>query len=605
MNIINFLSVFKDWKLNFATFISLNLVKTKDILRVCSLMILVILFEIISVTAFIPLLEFLQNGGNLNFQDNSVWLKYYHKMYKFLGITPNILFLCLVIIICVSIRQFLNYISLVNTMSLKHRIGKNIAVMCFEGIVKSNSTYLRAIKSGTFVNVIDHQSQIVANIMRSFCTVFQIFITFISYFAVMIITAPYASILSIFIMSLIILSVEKWVKKSKLLSAEMVTYRQEYVSFLNDRYRNWRAIKILGTEEKEVKFVKEYAQKFFLYGVRIVKNTGKNIVIVTPLMMTAALSLLYISIEYLSMTIASISIFVLMLLRLAPVTQNLANQRTAIASAQPSFSNILKILKESQEKKENLQKGNIFKKVKNGITFENVSFTYPGTKNNTLEKINCFIPANKVTAVIGRSGAGKSTLTDLIIGLIKPNKGKIIFDIYDQETVSPASLRKSISYVSQQPLIFSGSIFDNIKYASSKATKKMVIEASKNAGAHKFIEKLPLKYGTKLSEGGANISGGERQRIMLARAFLIKNDLILLDEATSSVDVESERKINQVISKKMKEKKTTIIIIAHRVSTIKNADHILILDNGKVIDQGSPKKLMYDDSWYSKMMDAK
>ena len=319
MKIFSFLKVFKDWRLNFLTFISLGLLKTKDILRVCSLMILVILFEIISVTAFIPLLDFLQNGGNLNFKDSSVWLNYYHKIYQFLGVTPNILFLCLVIIICVSIRQTLNYFSLINTMSLKHRIGKNIAIMAFEGIVKSNSTYLRSIKSGIFVNVIDHQSQIVANIVRSFCTVFQIFITFISYFAVMIVTAPYASILSIFIMSLIILSVEKWVRKSKLLSSEMVSYRQEYVSFLNDRYRNWRAIKILGTEEKEVQFIKEYAQKFFHFGVRIVKNTGKNIVIVTPLMMTAALSLLYISVEYLNMTIASISIFVLMLLRLAPL----------------------------------------------------------------------------------------------------------------------------------------------------------------------------------------------------------------------------------------------------------------------------------------------
>ena len=112
--------------------------------------------------------------------------------------------------------------------------------------------------------------------------------------------------------------------------------------------------------------------------------------------------------------------------------------------------------------------------------------------------------------------------------------------------------------------------------------------------------KASLKYETKLSEGGGNISGGERQRIMLARAFLIKNDIILLDEATSSVDVESEKKINEVIVKKMQQKKTTIIIIAHRVSTIKNADNILILDNGKVIDQGSPKKMMYDDSWYSK-----
>ena len=146
---------------------------------------------------------------------------------------------------------------------------------------------------------------------------------------------------------------------------------------------------------------------------------------------------------------------------------------------------------------------------------------------------------------------------------------------------------------------------DNIKYGNREATKKMVIKASIEADAHHFINKFPNKYDTKLIEGGSNLSGGERQRIMLARAFLTQNNFIILDEATSSLDIETEGKVIDIIKNKLKKTRMTIIVIAHSVSTIKNADHIIILDRAKIIDQGKLSDLSYDDSWYSKMLEIK
>ena len=598
--IITVLGIFPDLKL----FFRLGFLKVFDIFKACSLMILVTLFETMSVATFIPLLELLQNGGEINLsKDASVWWKYFSSIFEFFKLDISIFTLSLCIILLVFLRQLFNFLNIVNLLTLKHRVGRDIAMSCLGGILKSNSIYIQSFKSGTFINTIDHQSQVAANMLRAFATLFGIIITLAAYLLVMFITAPMASLTAIFIMGLIIFSVERWVKVGLDLSKDLINFREGYISFLGDRYRNWRAIKISSSEDREVILAKKYAQKFFSLGVRIAKNSGKNLLIVSPIMTLFALSVLYISVIHLNLTISEVALFILILVRLIPVSQNMANQRQMVASSRPSLYKISEVIKNSSAQEEELYIGKNFDKKFDAINFMNISYKYPKSKSQALNNVSCSIPINKKIAIIGRSGSGKSTLTDIISCLITPDKGELKFGDVSAKSYSLNSIRKRISYVSQQPLIFNASVYDNVAYVNPNSSKSEVINACKMANADKFINNLPNKYDEMLYESGANLSGGERQRIMLARAFLNSSDIIILDEATSSVDFESELEINNALETISKDNKKTIIIIAHSMRTIQNIDYLIILDKGKLVDHGKPEDLQYDDNWYKKMME--
>ena len=585
-------------------FFTLRFLGVFDVLKACTLMVFVTLFEAISVAIFIPLLELLQNGGDASItKPPSVWGEYFGAFYKYFGLELNILSLSISIIILVFLRQFMNYLNIVNLLTLKHRVGRDIAMSCLKGIFQADSAYIRNFKTGAFINTIDHQSQVAANMIRAFATLFGIFITLIAYFSVMLITSPLASLIAMAIMGLIIFSVERWVKVALDLSKDVVNFRESYTNFLGDRYRNWRAIKISSSEDREVALAKTYAKKFFILSVKIAKNSGKNILVVSPIMTVFSLATLYITVIHFNLSISEVAIFILILVRLIPTSQNMANQRQMIAACRPSLHKVINVIKDSASKKENLNIGLSLTDQFEAINIIDVTFTYPKSKFKALSKVTCSIPTNKKTAIIGRSGSGKSTLTDLIACLISPKEGEVKFGSKSSNLFSLRSIRNRITYVSQQPLIFNASVFDNVKYVRPSASREEVINACKTAKADTFINNLPNKYDEILHESGTNISGGERQRIMLARAFLKESDIIILDEATNSVDLESEEGITKALDHITKDKEKTIIIIAHNMKTIQNIDHLIILDKGKLIAQGKPEDLKYDDNWYKKMLE--
>jgi len=567
-------------------------------------MLLVTLLEAVSVATFIPLLELLQNNGDLSLNKSpSVWWKYFDSFYKYFGLELNMLTLSLSIITLVFLRQLFNYINVINLLTLKNRVGRDIAMSCLNGIYKADSGYIINFKTGAFINTIDRQSQIAAGIIRAFSTLFGIFITAIAYFSVMLITSPAATLIAVAIMGLIILSVERYVKVALDLNKDLINFKEIYTNFLGDRYRNWRAIKISSSEDREVLLAKTYAEKFFILSVRIAKNSGKNIIIISPIMTVFSLATLYISVVHFHMSISEIAIFILILVRLIPTSQNMANQRQQIASSRPSLHKVINVIKDSRNKQENLYIGDSFIDKFESINIIDATYTYPNAKFKALSKVTCSIPSNKKTAIIGRSGSGKSTLTDIIACLISPQEGDVKFGSNSSNLYSLRSIRTRISYVSQQPLIFNASVFDNVSYVKPSASEEEVVHVCKAAKADTFINNLPNKYDEILHESGTNLSGGERQRIMLARAFLKDSDIIILDEATNSVDLESEEAINKALDHIAKDNNKTIIIIAHNMKTIENIDHLIILDKGKLIDQGKPEDLKYDNNWYKKMLD--
>jgi ATP-binding cassette, subfamily B, bacterial HlyB/CyaB len=235
--------------------------------------------------------------------------------------------------------------------------------------------------------------------------------------------------------------------------------------------------------------------------------------------------------------------------------------------------------------------------VKGAVTFENVTFRYNDEEErNTLQNLSFQVKPGQTIAIIGRSGSGKTTLAKLLQGLYYPNQGLITIDGHDIHHVSLQSLRSQLGVVPQECFLFSGTILENITLFRSEFTLEQAVEVARMAEAHGFIQTLPLGYGTKVGERGSSLSGGQRQRIAIARALLGEPRILILDEATSSLDTESERRFQRNLAQMRRDR--TTFIIAHRLSTVRSANNILVLDRGVLVEQGTHEELMKTQGLY-------
>jgi ATP-binding cassette subfamily B protein len=235
--------------------------------------------------------------------------------------------------------------------------------------------------------------------------------------------------------------------------------------------------------------------------------------------------------------------------------------------------------------------------IRGDVSFEQVTFRYSlDSDRNTLENINFQVKPGQMVALVGRSGSGKTTIAKLLLGLYTPTQGKITIDGYDVSTLSLGSLRQQIGIVDQDTFMFGGTIQENISVGHPEASLEDIMQAAQLAGAHQFIQDLPMGYQTQIGEGGGMLSGGQRQRLAIARALLGNPRLLIFDEATSSLDAESERVIQTNLTTIVRDR--TTFVIAHRLSTVRNADIILVLDRGVIIEKGTHDQLMAQRGHY-------
>jgi ATP-binding cassette subfamily B protein len=271
------------------------------------------------------------------------------------------------------------------------------------------------------------------------------------------------------------------------------------------------------------------------------------------------------------------------LLRLSSIWQNIQELRV-------SFERLADVVDTPEESSEADRSHIPLPPVKGDVVFENLSFRFNPAGQDVLSNVSLHVPPGTFTGIVGQSGSGKSTLMKLLPRLYAPTKGRILVDGYDIDKVELYSLRRQIGIVPQDPLLFSGTISENIALTNPEAPSDAIVEAARIAGAHDFIMELPSGYSTQLGERGASLSGGQRQRIAIARTLLSQPQLLVMDEATSALDYDTERQVCDNLREAMSH--STVFFITHRLSTIRRADLIVMMHQGAIVETGTHEELM-------------
>ena len=499
----------------------------------------------------------------------------------------------LLIIIAFFVKGISLYSAKFIMIGVAEDVKRDLQNDMFASLIKADTQIIDEKHTGQFIgNLLNDVNLIVNLISTALLNLFKDSLTLIGLLSVMFYQNWKLSIIAIIMIPFASVVARTLGKRIGKVSIEQMHKLGTLSSYLIEIFKNHKIIKIFQKEEYEKNRSREF--------IETLKETQRKIAIVfvraSPIMesLTGIMIaiIIFVSAKLIMKNELEVSNFfsflAAMMLAYQPV-RSLATLNISIQQGLAGARNVLPIIDDLPQVKDESNAKDL--NVTNGtIKFENVDFKYKNNENQILNKINLNLPGEKMTALVGQSGAGKSTILNLIPRFYNISEGDIKIDNQSIYGSTLSSLRKNISLVSQETTLFDDSIRNNIAYANLDASENEIKEAAKFSFADEFIEKLPKKYDTLIGENGIRLSGGEKQRLSIARAILKKSPIILLDEATSSLDAETESKIQKAITYLTKGR--TTIVIAHRLSTILNSDKIYVINNGQVIGEGNHQELL-------------
>jgi len=504
------------------------------------------------------------------------------------------------IILAFSAKGISLYFAKVLMINVSEEVKKIMQTDMLNSFIKADTETIENKHSGKYISNLNFDvDQITRMLSDAFLSIFKDGLTLIGLLCVMFFQNWKLSLIAIIMIPLASITAKVLGKRMQKVSTQAQEKSGELNRYLIDLFRNHKIIKIFQRESYEIirseKFVNELKEKSAKIATIYMRST--------PVMEVFTGLMIAILIFYSGKLIISgdlainnfFSFLAAMMLAYQPV-KTLSKINVAIAQGLAASSRILPIIdiKNEINSNENREKLKIHEA---DIVFNNISFTYKSNLDNkVLKDISAKFKGGKMTALVGHSGSGKSTILNLIPRIYLPIKGNIKIDNQDISTINLSSLRDQISIVDQNTTLFDDTILNNIKYAKPDASKDQVYIAAKLSMCDDFISNLEHGYDTKIGENGVNLSGGEKQRLSIARAFLKESKIILLDEATSSLDSETEEKIQRAL-KELTFNKTTIVI-AHRLSTILNSDNIYVVDKGEIVGSGNHEKLLNQSNIY-------
>ena len=504
-----------------------------------------------------------------------------------------ILIIPLLIVCAFAAKGISLYLAKVIMIGVAEDVRKNVQTDMLKSLINADSSIIDDKHTGKFISNLTYDTGLITNLVSTaILNLFKDSLTLIGLLTVMFYQNWKLSLIAIVMIPLASFAARTLGKRIGKVSTEAQIKSGELSTYLVELFKNHKLIKIFQNETFEV----ERSSNF----IEVLKEKQKKIAIIftraSPIMETLTGFMIALLIFYSGKLIINdeldinnfFSFLAAMMLAYQPV-RSLATLNISINQGLSAAKRILPII----DAKNYVTDKNADQKLNLNnceIKFNNCSFQYSKSEDLVLKNLNLTMPGGKMTALVGHSGAGKSSILNLIPRFFNCDSGDILIDNRSIYKVKIEDLRSKISLVTQDTTLFDDTIKNNILYANMQATESDMVEAAKKSFADEFIEKLPNKYETIIGENGVRLSGGEKQRLSIARAMLKKTPIILLDEATSSLDAETESKIQEAINLLTKNK--TTIVIAHRLSTILNSNKIFVINKGEVINEGTHDELI-------------
>ena len=503
------------------------------------------------------------------------------------------------IIVAFAAKGFSLYFAKLIMINVAQEVTKNVQVDLVRSLIKVDTQTIDNKHTGEFLANLSFDVGLITNLISTaLLNLFKDTLTLIGLLTVMFLQNWKLALISIVMIPLASFAARSLGKRVGKVSTKAQEQAASLTTYLIEIFKNHKLMKIFQKEEYE-----NIRAEGFLDRMKSVSAKMMSVFIrISPIMETLTGIMIAALIFYAGKLIISdqleinnfFSFLAAMMLAYQPV-RSLATLNMSIQQGLSAANRILpvidlksKIIENDNDKILNITNGN--------IEFKDINFKYERGEHSVLNSVNLLIEGGKMTSLVGHSGAGKSTILNLIPRLYQKTSGDILIDGQSIYSSTVVSLRKNISLVSQDTTLFDDTIRNNIAYANLDASEKEIEEAAKLSFAEEFIKKLPKKYDTIIGENGIRLSGGEKQRLSIARAMLKKSQIILLDEATSSLDADTESKIQEAIN--LLTKNRTTLVIAHRLSTILNSDKIYVIDGGKVIADGNHENLLKNSPIY-------
>ena len=566
------------------------------------LIIVATFFEGVGIGMLLPIVEFIQSDGNADklAESSKLW-SYLVDGFRFVGVPVTLGVLIAVSFAAIILRQFMVFVRQMYNFRLAESLIYRNCNLAFTHYLNAETAYQEQTATGSVVNSVTTELRYAVDTIFIPINIANFIVNLIFYVCLLLFIAGPITVIALATVGGAAYAVKSYLAKSLKSGDSFAAANDRMTQFLIQRLNSPRLIRLSGAEEAERREMRRLTQDQRDNMINLRLYLAKVDALMEPLAIGIGFLTIYVGVDHFGLSLEQVGLFaVIAMMRLLPIAKETVRASQTILGYLGSLRGFERRLDEMSAAREHLGGENTFEGMKESLRFEDVTFEYRGDHVvSALRNIDLAIEAGQMIALVGPSGAGKSTLVDLLPRLREPSEGRITIDGEALHGFSIESLRHGISYVSQSPLIFNVTVRDHIRYGRPGATDEEVKAAARLAGAAEFIDALPLKYETLVGEEGVMLSGGQRQRLDLARALIRNAPILVLDEPTSNLDAQSELNFKNAIARIREQTAATVIIVAHRLSTIADADKIVTLEGGRVTAVGSHEELMAANGWYA------